>query len=252
MKKSVLLWLRPIIVLSALALNACSGVQGEFNLSSSDPAVQAASSGSSSENSQGEATHEVKGVVTAIDANSITVDGVVYYNIANLDALAGVLQVGDVVKLEFTQNPDGTLTVRAEIASAEETPEATETPEVGETPEATETPDDQDENEVVGVVTAIDATTITIDGVVYNLADFTKIEGTIQVGDVVKLEFVVNPDGTLTVREVKVADHNANDSDSLNSDDSQDDNHDSHDDHSEDHDSDHNNGHDDEEHPDDD
>jgi len=242
-KRAIFLWLRPVVVLAALALNACSGVQGERNLRRHDPAIQAVQAlpGASSDRSQSETTHEVKGVVTAIDTNSITVDGVVYYNIANLSELAGMLQVGDTVKLEFTTNPNGSLSIRAEIASAdvEGTPHPSETPEADETPEASETPHPQDDNEVLGVVTAIDATTITVDGVVYNLADFTEIEGTIQVGDTVKLEFITNPDGTLSVRAVKVADHSQDDRDNQGSDDSHNDSHDDSHDANDNHDADH-------------
>lgn len=215
MKNSLLVWLRPIIVFIILAMSACDGVPGNFPLNGSDVAVQTVSAGFDDESTQDETTPDVKGVVTAIDANTITVDGVVYSNVANLNELADVLQVGDVVELEFVTNPDGTLTVFVEISSeeAEEAREAAETPESGETPEATETPDDQDDNEVVGVVTAIDATTITVDGVVYYLADFTEIEDAIQVGDTVKLEFVVNPDGTLTVREIQIVGESGEDLD---------------------------------------
>lgn len=68
------------------------------------------------------------------------------------------------------------------------------------TPAASVTSDPK--QEVVGIVTALDANTIAIDGTVYNLATFTQIHGAIQVGDTVKLEFVTNPDGSLTASEV--------------------------------------------------
>jgi hypothetical protein len=87
-----------------------------------------------------------------------------------------------------------------------ETPEASESPEIGtKIPEASGTPEPGDDREVVGAVSAMDAGSITVDGVAYNLADFSEVKGTIQVGDQVKLEFITNPDGTLTVREVRVA-----------------------------------------------
>ena len=56
--------------------------------------------------------------------------------------------------------------------------------------------------EVVGTVTAIDATSITINGTVYNLSATTQVQGVVQAGDTVKLEIVTNPDGSLTVYEV--------------------------------------------------
>jgi len=102
-----------------------------------------------------------------------------------------------------------------------ETPEATEAHQVGEdhqgqdnqgpgTPEAN--------GEVKGLVTALDASTITVDGIVYNLANFSEVKGTLQIGDAVKLEFVTNPDGTLTVREVKLSSQQGSSQDSNQSD----------------------------------
>jgi hypothetical protein len=56
--------------------------------------------------------------------------------------------------------------------------------------------------EVVGTVTAMDATSITLDGTVYTLTAATEMKGVVQVGDTVKLEIVTSADGSLTVREV--------------------------------------------------
>lgn len=237
MKTTVFLWMRFLVVLLTLFLSACGSVQGEFSLRntpSSDSQTGLLTPGSG--NSQDDTTYKVEGIVTAIDANSITIDGVVYSNIANMDELAN-LPVGAAVKLEFTQNLDGTWTVHFEVNSHDgETPEVTETPEVDETPEPTETPDDQDEQEVTGVVTAIDATTITVDGIVYYIANFTEVKDTIQVGDVVELKFIVNSDGTLTATEISLSNDNNDGGDDQNddgddqSDDSDDQNDDSNDD----------------------
>ncbi len=57
-------------------------------------------------------------------------------------------------------------------------------------------------NEVVGVITAMDATSITINGTVYNLMVGAEIKGNFMVGDTVKIEFFVNPDGSITAYEV--------------------------------------------------
>lgn len=57
-------------------------------------------------------------------------------------------------------------------------------------------------NEVVGVIIAMDATSVTINGTVYNLITATEVQGTFQVGDMVRLEFFTNPDGSLTAYEV--------------------------------------------------
>ncbi len=187
MKKHVF-FLFPFLMLMALVLSACAGAQGQVSPGGTGQASNELSvnvPSATSVSSSNAMPHEVEGVITAIDANSITIDGVVYDNIANLDALRGMLQVGDVVKVEFVTNPDNTVSALVTIKSSG-------------------TESSSSNNELIGVVDAIDATTITVDGVVYNLTDATKIESTIQVGDVVKLELITNPDGTVTVIEIKL------------------------------------------------
>ncbi len=56
--------------------------------------------------------------------------------------------------------------------------------------------------EVIGTVTAINATSITLNGTVYTLSANTQIQGTIRAGDTVKLEIVTNSNGSITVYEV--------------------------------------------------
>jgi hypothetical protein len=59
------------------------------------------------------------------------------------------------------------------------------------------------EQEFVGTVQAITTQSITINGVAYSLANFTEFKGAIAVGDQVKIHVIVNPDGTLTIREIE-------------------------------------------------
>jgi hypothetical protein len=59
--------------------------------------------------------------------------------------------------------------------------------------------------DAIGSVTALDATTITVDGVSYNLTASTEVKGTLAVGGRVKLEYVTNADGSRTVIEAKTA-----------------------------------------------
>jgi uncharacterized membrane protein YgcG len=97
------------------------------------------------------------------------------------------------------------------------TPEAAETPQVGKddqgqdaTPEATDVSQPDSNGEATGTITAIDSSTVTIDGVVYNLTGSSEISGSLQVGSTVKVEFVTNADGSLSVTEVKPGDQNGN------------------------------------------
>lgn len=59
------------------------------------------------------------------------------------------------------------------------------------------------EQEVSGLVEAITTDSITINGVVYMLADFTEFKDLIAMGDQVKIHVIVNADGTFTIREIE-------------------------------------------------
>jgi len=72
--------------------------------------------------------------------------------------------------------------------------------------------DDQGEdssNEARGTVTAVNGNMITINGQTYTISNHSEVNGNIQVGSNVKLEYFMNPDGTLTIEEVKVATNNS-------------------------------------------
>jgi hypothetical protein len=59
--------------------------------------------------------------------------------------------------------------------------------------------------EVVGAITALGDATIDVDGVTFSLTAATEIKGVLAVGAQVKLEYVVNGDGSRTVIEAKGA-----------------------------------------------
>ena len=159
MKKSFRLLFLPIVVLAALSLNACSGVQ----------AVQGSQDSGFGSN-----------------LNDLSLTGV--------PSTASVNSSNTVIE---TATPD-----------VSGTPEGTETPDISkETPSVSETPDAQHDaqHELVGTVSAMDATTITINGVVYQLADLPAFAATLKVGDQVKVEFITNADGTVVVREITIS-----------------------------------------------
>jgi len=77
------------------------------------------------------------------------------------------------------------------------------------TPTASATATTGTKQEVIGIVTAVDSTSITINGTVYPLSTTTRIEGAVLAGDTVKLEVVTNPDGSITVYEVAKPDQSS-------------------------------------------
>ncbi|MCC6569231.1 MAG: hypothetical protein IT315_08340 [Anaerolineales bacterium] len=88
--------------------------------------------------------------------------------------------------------------------------------------------DGDDDSEIVGVVEALTADSVTINGVTYLFADFTEFEDIITVGDQVEIHVIVNADGTFTIREIEksgdLGDDNSNDDNGNDDDNSNDDN----------------------------
>ncbi len=126
--------------------------------------------------------------------------------------------------------------VQADVPTTTETPQVAEDhaddqrdqQEAQATPEATEAPESADDHssqgdaidtpeahnaEVTGVVSAIDGTSVTINGQVFRLSGQTEGDKA-QVGDTVKLEFVTNSDGSVSVREIQSAEQSGNSGDS--------------------------------------
>lgn len=74
--------------------------------------------------------------------------------------------------------------------------------------------------ETFGVVEAISADSITIDGITYGIANFTEFKDIIAAGDQVKIHLIVNDDGSLTILEIEkstgtsIGDDNSNTNDS--------------------------------------
>lgn len=78
--------------------------------------------------------------------------------------------------------------------------------------------------EVFGIVDSMTETTITVNGVTYNItAELTEFKDVISVGDQVKIHVIVNADGTFTIREIEMsggdANGNANSNDANSNDD---------------------------------
>lgn len=224
-------WLSILLVLAYL-LSACSGAAIQ---SSNEPT------------GGGKALPKeiaFTGTVEAIDSHQIIVSG----QTVSIDPSTLVdpgIKVGDTVKIEAQVSASGTVlalkveTFGADVVTATTSSAETSTPEIAQTPEITGTPATSlnqtsvsSDKEVTGVVNALTDTTITIDGVEYQLSSLTEFNGTLAVGDTVKLHLVVNADGSLSVSEIEKttgtvsADNSNNGNDDNSGDDSSDDEHD--------------------------
>jgi len=92
-------------------------------------------------------------------------------------------------------------TAGASPYQAESMPPATADPVPD--PEAVQTAAPGEHRDAVGTITALDTSTIAVDGVVYSLTSNTEVKGSLAVGSRVKLEYVVNADGSRSVIEAK-------------------------------------------------
>lgn len=148
------------------------------------------------------AIESMNGNQWVINGQTVTVDDSVLRD--------GPFSVGDTVKVEAQVAADGSITAqRLEMPSAKDAVEmSTSAPTAAPTSAPTQAPkfDDNNGNETVGTVDAITDTSITIGGQTYSFAPGAEIKGTITAGSSVKLHFVTNADGTLSVREVEIAD----------------------------------------------
>jgi hypothetical protein len=95
-------------------------------------------------------------------------------------------------------------------------------------PDSTQTPSPASGNafEILGVIEAITDTSVTIGGVVYQLTNLSEVQGLLAVGDEVRIQYLVNADGTFAIRQIELrslgednANGNGNDNSNENSND---------------------------------
>lgn len=208
-------FLRAVIVLMGLILGACAPA--------AVPSAVPANVGGGKAISEVVFTGVIEsmdGIHWVIDGQDITVDASVLRD--------GPFQVGDTVKVEAAVSEDGTVT-----AQRVETPSATDLAEndnSSPTAEPTSAPGDpasqgltfdDSGTEAFGTLESLTSTSITVGGETFTLAAGAEIKGELLPGDLVKLHFTTNPDGTLSVTEVEFADptqlgDNSNDDNSNN------------------------------------
>lgn len=188
-------FLRAVIVLAGILLSACA------------PAANSAAPNSIG---GGKVQPDVifTGAIESMNGNQWVVNG----QAVTVDESVlkdGPFSIGDTVKVQARVAADGSVTAqRVETQSAKDIVEmSTSAPTAAPTSAPTQAPgfDGNNANEAVGTVDAITDTSITIAGQTYTFAPGAEIKGTITAGASVKIHFVTNADGTLSVREVEIA-----------------------------------------------
>ncbi len=144
---------------------------------------------------------ELVGVVQAMSPDSWTISGQVIAVTSQTEIKDGI-QLGDTVKVHAFTAADGTLTA-SEIERVDE-PQFTQTP-------GAENNDglDNEKTEFNGTIEAIQPGMWTISGTQVAVTADTEIKGSFMVGDMVKVEAFVNPDGSLTAREIQALEENS-------------------------------------------
>jgi hypothetical protein len=183
-------FIRVVLVLSGILLSACSAAPA------SQPVSQAASVGSDKPVSEVVFT----GVIEGMNGDQWIING----QTVGVDPSTlrdGPFAVGETVKVEARVAEDGSVTARqVESSSATAAASPVNTPEPASTPGpfASSNPG----NETVGTVETVTDTAITINGQTYTLVPGTEVKGTVTAGTIVKLHFITNADGSLTVTEL--------------------------------------------------
>jgi hypothetical protein len=146
---------------------------------------------------------EFAGVVETIGPDSWGVSGMTF-GITPQTEIKGTIIVGDQVKIEALVGTDGSFTAR----------------EIKRANGSNHSPEEGSELEFEGIVESIGPDSWTVAGKTLAITTHTEIEGTIVVGDTVKVEAVASPDGTLTAREIcKAESHGSGNAGSANEDD---------------------------------
>ncbi len=217
MKKSMRFTLLTVTILASYILSACAGTAP----AAAPAAPQSSSSNPSAMDAPKVLAVEVafSGTVESINGNQWVVDGKTVT--VEPQTVADTVQVGDLVRVQGKVNQDGTVAstrvqnVLAPSAGAPAAAAAGSNPSSYPDPTQTPPPSTGGDGEIFGVIEAMTDSTVTIGGVVYQLTNFSEVKGLLEVGVEVKIHFVTNPDGTLTIREIELrssggGDDNAN------------------------------------------
>jgi len=210
-----------LVLVGAYLLSACGGALPQSGLPQAGIKVQA---------------KEIvfTGVVEAINGNEWTVSG----QVITVEPSAAVdpnIQVGMIVKVEGQVSSTGEVTALKVETSAVLDDNASGANANDDNLNANSNANTNDDNsnsandnsnetagagtEIFGVVESLTTDAITVNGIEYQLAQFTEFKDAVAVGDQVKLHVIVNADGTFTIREIEKSTGNGVDDNSNNSND---------------------------------
>lgn len=177
----------------AFTEEAAATLQAEFAEERIEEAIEAAEEGDSVDTAEALASFDE--IITTLEGMledetlSDEARADLEETIAALEDLRADVETGGEVDVDIDVEDGGSLEIEIE---GEDDPS-----------ESSDSSESDDDNEVTGVITFYDGTTIVIDGVSYTLGDGIDLGGDTFVGKTVKVEFTTLDDGTLVITEVE-------------------------------------------------
>ncbi|MFZ5885645.1 MAG: DUF5666 domain-containing protein [Chloroflexota bacterium] len=217
-----------VLLIGAYLLSACSG------------AMPGTTPGQDDTSSGAQFTEVVfTGNVEAMDASQWTISGqVVSVEGASIDP---AIKVGDIVKVEAKVAADGSVfALRIEVSrpdgaddnandnmngnandnmngnANDNMNDNANDDNANDNMNGNDNASDDDEQEVYGVVEALSANSITVNGMTYVITSLTEFKTIVAVGDYVKLHLMAGSDGSLIVREIEKKSPGDDDNDNAN------------------------------------
>jgi Domain of unknown function (DUF5666) len=160
----------------------------ELPIADSSTAVPQSTPGSFDDNGD-----EFTGIVEVINGESWQVSGQIFGFTSQTEVKDNIV-VGDMVKVHYLKNADGSMTATEIELALEATPD----------PSSTSLPD----QEITGKVEAFSPESWTVKGQVFLVNSQTEIKDAIFLGDVVKVHYITNADGSFTATEIELAGDN--------------------------------------------
>jgi hypothetical protein len=141
-----------------------------------------------------EDVEDFSGVVEMISTVSWQVSGKVFI-VNGQTVIKGNILVGDKVEVHFLNNGDGSFTaIKIELMNSQEQDSSEQ--------------EHSEDLKFTGKVEAFTPTSWTVNGRVFTIDSETEIKDNILLGDVVKVQYVVNSDGSFTASEIELAGEN--------------------------------------------
>ncbi len=189
----------PMLVLATLLISACAGA-----------AAPVSTSGGSKVDA---APVEFTGMIESINGNQWTVGG----QVITVDPSVvgdGPFIVGDTIKVEAEVQQDGSIVVtRVESPTANDNSNDANSNDVNSNDSNSNDDNsngglvfDNSGTEAFGTVDGITTDTVVIGGQTFTISNGTQFKDQIQAGDFVKVHFLFNVDGTLSITEIETWD----------------------------------------------